>query len=302
MARTIRLLPILLCCYFSTQAQSGTLDTLDAVSPNRVNTVLITTGSVYTVSLVGLSTIWYEDLGKFHFFNDNDGWRYMDKWGHAMTSYYVGRVGIEAFRWSGLADRKALWYGGSIGLLFLTSVEILDGMSEDWGFSIGDVAFNVGGAALAIGQELLWQDQRITLKWSFQPSPYAQYRPELLGRDHTTQWLKDYNGQTYWMSFNLKSFLPKAALPKWLNFAIGYGANGMTGANRNPLQNESGQEIPPFKRYSQFYLGPDIDLSKIKTKSKVLNFIFKGIGFVKVPLPAIEMRPGDRTKFLLFGF
>ena len=45
--------------------------------------------------------------------------------------------------------------------------------------------------------------------------------------------LKDYNGQTYWLSANLKSFFPGSNIPPWLNVAIGYGADGMFGGFEN---------------------------------------------------------------------
>ena len=174
--------------------------------------------------MVGLSTLWYSDYEQtsFHFFNDNDGWLLMDKFGHFTTAYYVGRMGIEALRWTGVPEKKAIWYGGSVGLVFLTSVEILDGISAEWGASPMDLVANTTGAALAIGQELAWKEQRITMKWSYTNSRYAKYSPENLGTSLQEKWLKDYNGQTYWLSANVSSFMPQTKVPKWLNVAVGY--------------------------------------------------------------------------------
>jgi hypothetical protein len=50
-------------------------------------------------------------------------------------------------------------------------------------------------------------------------------------RESLEQMLKDYNGQTYWLSVNLHSFYKGSKIPKWLNLAIGYGANGMLTGN-----------------------------------------------------------------------
>jgi hypothetical protein len=59
--------------------------------------------------------------------------------------------------------------------------------------------------------------------------PHIQYRQtNVLGSSLAEQMLKDYNGQTYWLSVNLHSFYKN---PKWLNLAIGYGANGMLTGN-----------------------------------------------------------------------
>lgn len=274
------------------------------VNQKRLRLVVGSTSALYVTSMLGLGTIWYEDLGKFHFFNDNSGWRYMDKWGHAATAYQTGRVGIDVFRWTGMKEKQAIWVGGSIGFAFLTSVEIFDGMSEDWGFSWGDVGANALGTGLAIGQELVWQESRISIKWSYRDSRYAQYRPTLLGDSPTTRWLKDYNGQTYWLSANIHSFLPDkdSRFPKWLNLAMGYGAEGMTGADRNPEFNEAGEPLPNFRRYGQVYFSPDIDLSRIKTNRKALKILFQVLSFIKFPLPALEYNPVDGLKFNALGF
>ncbi len=53
---------------------------------------------------------------------------------------------------------------------------------------------------------------------------WAQQRPETLGKSlQRTNILKDYNGQTIWLSFNIHSFTKDSFLPKWLSLAVGYG-------------------------------------------------------------------------------
>jgi hypothetical protein len=100
--------------------------------------------------------------------------------------------------------------------------------------------------------------------------------------------IKDYNGQSYWISGNISSFLPAGSkFPKWLNIAMGYGAEGMTGASGNTL-NQNGQPVPEFPRYRQFFLSLDVDLTRIPTKSKVLKGIFNVLSFIKIPAPAVE--------------
>jgi hypothetical protein len=47
------------------------------------------------------------------------------------------------------------------------------------------------------------EGKRITPKFSFHTTQYAQYRPNVLGSSLAEQILKDYNGQTYWLSVNL---------------------------------------------------------------------------------------------------
>ncbi len=259
----------------------------------------------YTGAMVMLNNLWYKDYPRssFHWFDDNQQWLQMDKMGHAMTSYYIGVVGIRALRWSGLSERKSVIYGGILGLSFLTSIEVLDGLSAEWGASSGDMLANISGAGLLIAQELLWKEQRMMLKFSVHNSLYAQYRPNVLGESWNERLLKDYNGQTYWLSINLKSFGGKESyVPSWLNLAFGYSADGMTGGSQNYLYDNDENPIPEFERQRQFFLSLDIDLTRIKTKSTFVNTLFGAFGFIKIPMPTYEYgtKSGLKGHFLYF--
>lgn len=265
----------------------------DTLNSKRLNTVVTLEAIGYAGALTGLYTLWYKDIpsSSFHTFNDNKEWLQMDKVGHGVTSYYVGMAGYEVLNWSGVSRKKSIWYGGTLGLLFLTSVEVFDGYSEAWGFSWGDVVFNTAGSGLFIAQQLAWDEQRILLKYSYRKSKYVDIRPELLGDNLIQNIIKDYNGQTYWASANIASFLGKGTkFPKWLNLAVGYGADGMVGAFNNAFD-------PTIIRQRQYYLSLDIDLTRIKTKSKFVNTIFGAFGFIKFPLPTIEFNQRDGTRF-----
>lgn len=250
-----------------------------------------TTGAtLYVGSIVGLYFLWYRDYPQsgFHFVNDLGAWKQIDKLGHITTSYYIGLIGYSSLRWSGVSEKKATWYGGMTGLVYLTTVEIMDGFSEQWGASLSDMAANTLGTALFISQQLTWHEQKFVLKFSFQSSPYAQYNPAQLGSTLPQRILKDYNGQTYWLSANISSLgLQHTRFPKWLNIAAGYGAEGMTGAFSNPDE-INGIPVPYSERYRQYYISPDIDLSRIPVKSKTLRLILNTIGFIKIPMPALE--------------
>ncbi|MDQ3050341.1 MAG: YfiM family protein [Bacteroidota bacterium] len=255
-------------------------------------------GTTYVVSMTGLYYLWYADyeLGKFHLFNDNDEWLQMDKVGHFGSAYYLGKWGIDLMQWTGMPQKKAAWVGGSLGFAFLTTIEVFDGFSQEWGFSSADMITNVAGSAMAISQELLWQEQRMNVKFSFYPSKYNQYNRKLLGNNFPETLFKDYNGQTYWLSANIKSFLKEdAKFPSWLNIAVGYGAEGMTGARDNT--NLGITDSNKFQRYRQFYLSPDIDLTKIKTSNGTLKTIFGVFGFLKIPLPALELNNQKNIQF-----
>lgn len=268
----------------------------DSLNKKRQNAVFVTEAVLASGALVGLNQLWYSDYPKsnFHFLNDNAQWMQMDKLGHLYSSYHIGRLGADALKWSGASKKNQLIYGASLGFVFLTAVEVMDGHSAEWGASIGDVFANATGTALYVSQELVWNEQRIIPKFSFHTTQYANYRPDLLGNSLSEQILKDYNGQTYWFSVNLYSFAKKSKIPKWFNIALGYGAEGMLGENdtKNNLILATKQE-----NYRQFYLSLDLDLTKINSKSHFLKTVFSVLNTVKIPAPALEYSPQRGLKF-----
>ncbi|MBU0489008.1 MAG: YfiM family protein [Bacteroidetes bacterium] len=243
----------------------------------------------YAGSMVFLNDLWYKDFPRssFHFFNDNKEWQQMDKVGHGVSAFWTSSYGIDAMRWTGISDKKAILYGGLYGTFFLTTIEVLDGFSAGWGASAGDLIANTAGSLLAVGQELIWNEKRFQLKYSFHTSDFAQYRPDVLGKNFAQQLLKDYNGQSYWLSCNLKSWLPpESKFPDWLHIAFGYGASGMIGATDNVMPD--GREFC-FSRYRRYFLSVDVDPSRIKTNKRFLKLLFKSLSVIKIPAPALEL-------------
>jgi len=266
----------------------------DSLNWKRFTPVILGEATFYTASMTSLYQLWYKNYphSNFHFFNDINEYMQMDKFGHMMTSYYLSKLEYSTLRWTGLNEEKSTLYGGGMGIFYLTVIEVFDGFSSEWGFSPGDMTANTLGAGLFVGQQLGWKEQRIQMKWSYHQTIFAKYRPDQFGKNLNEEWLKDYNGQTYWFSVNIKSFLHKEnKFPAWLNLAVGYGADGMTGGTSNILSN-NGITIPPYKRYRQFYLSGDIDISRIKTHSKTLHFILNTLSFIKIPFPTIEFSNG----------
>ena len=285
--------PFLLIIPLLSSGQSVFWEKSDSLNTSRRNHLILGETLAAGISIVALDRLWYADYPRsgFHFMNDNNQWLQMDKVGHVMTSYYLGRMGVELLDWAGVSKKNQLIYGATAGLTFLTAIEVLDGFSDEWGFSLGDFAANAAGTGLLVGQELLWEEQRIVLKYSFHQTSYAKIRPETLGQGFLEQAIKDYNGQTYWLSANLWSFAKDSNFPKWLNVAFGYGAGGMLYGENGSL-NQLNQNP-----YRQFYLSFDIDLVKIPTKSTFLRSVFSVINFIKIPAPTLEFRSNRGIKF-----
>jgi len=275
-----------------------------SIKKGRLAGVLAAQGALSFATLGGLYFAWYKDYpqSSFHFFNDNNEWMQMDKLAHGTTAYYISRIGYESYRWSGLPKKTSTWLGGALAFSYMLNIELLDAFSAEWGFSVGDFTANTLGCAVFVSQQLIWDEQRFNLKYSFHPTEYPQYRPDLLGRNLIQYMLKDYNGMTFWLSGNIHSFLPESSkFPRWLNIAIGYGAEGMTGAHLNPDQ-AGDLSVPHFDRYRKFLLSVDVDLTRIPTRSKVLKGIFTLLGFIKIPAPALEYNTLGQFKFHPFYF
>jgi hypothetical protein len=132
---------------------------------------------------------------------------------------------------------------------------------------------------------------------------------DLYGNNYIVSFLKDYNAQTLWLSANIHSFLPNSRVPKWLNVAVGYGAQNMyVGDNQYFWKQETTKNGIPagtvfnidknvFPRYRQYYLSLDVDLTKIKTKSHFLRTIFHAVNVLKIPAPALEFNGLGKMRF-----
>lgn len=272
----------------------------DTLNKKRRTAVYVSEAVIGAAVLVGLNEAWYSqyERSSFHSLNDNSQWMQMDKFGHMFSSYYIGKMGMDALAWAGETKKNQLIYGATLGFVFLTTIEVLDGFSEEWGFSTGDVMANAVGTGLLIGQELLWDEQRIQMKFSFQTTAYAENDPDKLGSTTLEQILKDYNGQTYWLSVNLWSFFKESKLPKWLNVSLGYGANGLPEGSYD----YSTMPPEPVESYRQFFTSVDVDLTKIKTNSDFLKTVFNVFNFVKIPAPTLEYRSNGEFKFHFLYF
>ena len=262
----------------------------DTINKKRLNTVVYTASGLYVATLGVLYFGWYKDneLTKFHWYNDNKGWLQVDKVGHANTAYIISNYAFWFLRSAGVDNNRSAIFGGITGWSAMTVIEILDAFSADWGASTGDLLANTAGAAFFTGQQLLWKEQRIRFKFSYHPTEFARYRTDLLGETGLQRVLKDYNGQTYWLSANINSFFKnESKFPPWINVSFGYGATGMLGPYSNTHEWD-GNPLPYHNRTRQYYFSLDVDWTRINTNSSLLRFVFKAFSFVKIPIPTLE--------------
>jgi hypothetical protein len=288
MKTTKILILMLLLVPFTGNSQADSLDR------TRLNTLVIGGASAYTAGLIALSELWYSESEsqKFQFFDDSKEWKQIDKIGHAYSTFQISHSLSRSLQWTGMNERKSDIIGSISGFLLLVPIEIMDGFSADYGASSTDLIANFAGSAAYLGQKLAWNEVRIHPKFSFRTTPYADIRPALLGENTLQQIIKDYNGQTYWLSVDVYSFLKEESkFPKWLNLAAGYGAEGMIFADDQSNANNN------YLSYRQYYLGLDFDLTHIKSRSKAVNTLIFFANMIKIPAPTVEFASNGTTTF-----
>ena len=260
--------------------------------------------SAAVISLVGINEVWYKNYARsdFHFFDDLKEWNGMDKIGHACTSYQLNKVSHSLFKKNNI--KKPLLKSSVYTFGYMLGVELLDGYSTEWGFSIYDVIGNGLGTILYTFQERKFKNQPFKIKFSSHKSTYASCRPSLLGENRLQQILKDYNGQTYWLTFNYNELWNKRIkLFDYIDFAFGYSIDGFTGGHNNPEISSCNcliNDCNNLKRTSQFIFSVDLNTSKIKNKHPILGKFLLPFDIVKIPFPAFILNNSKNFKLIYF--
>lgn len=316
-------LSLISCSIFATaqkMEKQSFFEPSDSFHQKRFWTVTGIGAATYTGTMLALNQAWYADYpkSKFHFFDDRGEWLNMDKAGHAFSAYNQSRVFYGSARWMGIQQNNAVWIGFGAGTILQASIELLDGFSEKWGFSVADIGYNTAGCLLFAGQEWIWQEQRLMMKVSSYRKPYSDapiyatdgvgvsdlrtHADRLFGSSLPAIFLKDYNAQTIWLSANIHAFLPNQTtrFPKWLNIAVGYGVQNVFGGYYNNWRENNSifqldQEAYP--RYRQVYLSFDIDLTKVKTKNGFVRTLLHLANMIKIPSPTLEFNTLGKVKF-----
>lgn len=289
-----------LLCSFSSNSQRDFWNNSDSLNTTRFIGTSIGIGSVWSGSIIGLTQVWYSGVEKspWHTFDDSKNWLQMDKAGHFYTAYKLNQLTTELYRWSGAKKSTSLWMGIGVSVGYQTTFEMLDAYSSAWGFSWADVTANSLGSIVYSGQQLLWDEERIIPKFSYHPTDFAAIRPNVLGSNFSESLLKDYNGQTYWLSFSPASFLKNANIPEWACISVGYSAHAkLKGDNEHYLDAATGIS---YSAQREFIFSLDIDFSKLPIKKPWLKAIVKQFNYIKVPFPAIILRNGKTIGSLLY--
>jgi len=319
----LRILVALLCTSSFLVAQNPSHQRFwppaDTLNRARLHTLIATSSMGYIGATVAFNALWYSDYPqvKFHLKDDWILWEQMDKYGHAYSGYQLARAGFHTFRWSGVPPGKSTLIGAGAATALLTTMEIMDGFSEGWGFSLYDIGFNTLGSALFCSQQWAWQEQRIGLKLSASRPKYStepiatgdpffsgsqKYAADGLYGKHIWEYIfKDYNAMTVWVNVSPMAMLaPRRKQTFWhaLCLSFGLGAENVYGALYNNYTDPYGRVVSiNLPRYQQFYLSVDLDLDKIPTKNPLLKSLLRAINLFRIPAPALEWNTQGAFRF-----
>jgi hypothetical protein len=238
-------------------------------------------GSGIAVHIYQRNAWWKDQRQAFHFVNDNNYALGMDKIGH----FYAGNLLAHAFS-SGLEagnltiEQSAL-YGSAASLLFELYVEIEDGYGPDWGFSPGDLAGDVLGAAFSLSQYYYPFLKNFQTRFSYIPSDKMRN-----GTHRGGNMIDDYEGQKYWLSFRMKNLLPEGVSNYWPSFlmlSVGMGVSNLDG---------SGGGI------REFFVAFDLDAEEIPLYGKGWQFVKNTLNYFHFPMPGIRVSP-DAVFFVI---
>lgn len=243
-------------------------------------------------SIIGLQSVWYSGYEKtpLHSFDDSKNWLQMDKAGHVYATYHFNELVAKTYRWSGVNRKKSALLGAAYGWGYQFAIELLDGQSSGWGFSWSDLVANTIGTALYTGQEFAFEKQIFKLKFSYAPSGVASYRPNILGSNFQERLLKDYNAQTYWLTFSPFAFSKNKAFPKWIGLALGYSVHDKLVGDQEIYTTPDGSRTFYSKR--EFILSLDLDVKELPIRKKWLKAVLSPFNSIKIPFPALVWRGG----------
>lgn len=268
------------------------LEKADTINKKRVIGSSVGIGTIWAGSMIGLSQVWYKNVpkAKFHTFNDCSSWLQMDKVGHTYTSNKISLLTGDLFKWSGIKPKKSALFGSLIGFGYQSTFEFFDAYSEDWGYSWCDMGANLLGSGIYLTQELVFEEQLIQMKFSYHPTDFAKERPEVLGSTFQERLFKDYNGQTYWLSFSPFNFTNADNL-KWICFSFGYSVDSKLVGDEEVYQSTLHLDKTYISK-REYLFSFDIDFSKINAKKTWCKVLLKNLNYLKVPFPALNIQNG----------
>jgi hypothetical protein len=225
---------------------------------------------------------WAENSTRFSF-DDGSDLRYalnLDKAAHFVGGVFAAEQAFHILDWAGLRERDAfLWAAGFATFLQLL-IEIKDGYSPYYGFSVYDLAAGAAGSMIPMAWRYLPPLDAFGFKFS-----YIQRSRTYFERETTSElWINDYENQTYWLTLNPAKLLGDRTPSFWpaaLGIALGVSVDELDGMGGG---------------HYELYLGIDVDLMSFVPAgtNDWWVHLLRVLNYYRLPLPALRLSPNPK--------
>ena len=217
----------------------------------------------------------------------------LDKVGHFYGARITSDIFARGIRWSGKTEAQALLWGGFLGTAVQGFIEIKDGFSPNWGFSVYDWMSGSLGSFYPYFQSKSSFLSALDIKYSY----YRKYNYYYDHVQRVSNFQDDYMNSTFWFTFNPKRYKPESKWPKWLGISVGVGVDEtlddyyIGAPNGYADLGKGGYEI---------YIAPDIDFKGLLPKKPFWQSLAHILNYIKVPSPALRFSKDSKLMPLHF--
>lgn len=211
----------------------------------------------------------------------------VDKAGHFYTSYFYFQSLYEFMEWGGFDEQTKVLTSIAIPAFYALSIELNDGFTF-FSFSGYDLTANLAGIGYGVLQRKFPVLQNFKFKWSYYPSG-------TIPLDNKFIIANDYDGHIYWLSIDINGVLPKQMKnywPKFLNLAVGYGAQNVS--HRNAWLGEINSKGPASRKFA---ISLDYNLGSFDVENDLFYAVRNIVDYFHFPSPGIRMIDNQTTKF-----
>ncbi len=270
----------------SSFAQSDT----SKVNPYKLALVLGSGASVLGGSYIYVQNSWWSDQSTDFHFDDGSDLRYaknIDKGGHFFGGVLVSDFFNSNLKWAGVPEKKAYWYGASMGSFIQLAIEMKDAYAPYWGFSLWDFGAGSIGALVPVAERYWKPMEYIDFKFSYYKRSNHYWNLGIAQKPwappHPHAYQDDYVNQTYWISiYPLKDHNIDVGI------SIGFGLDDTQYLNERNTKVGGNNEI---------YVALDYDLKRVlkKWNTPTAKRVKHWLNYIKLPAPTIIISP--ETKF-----
>jgi hypothetical protein len=220
----------------------------------RWKNAAVVSGIGLTVGIYG-AIAWWDEGFSGSFRTESEGWfgknTYAggaDKLGHAFFTYTGSRLLTRGFEALGNDPGRSRQLAVLTSLGVMTGVEVVDGFSKEFRFSVEDFAANAAGAVFAFLTD--W-DPRLDALLDFRLLYQKSNDAKRIGDEDP---ISDYSGQLFLLALKADGIprLREVPLLRYLELQVGYNTRG--------YEPNDGVKIDPHRR---IYYGVGVNLSRL---------------------------------------